>query len=231
MQRHAASAVAAGLLVAIGCSSSAAQTTGSAPTSACPKGSLATVYGGTHKCLGLAVRKRIYAALTRTRDRAIAGAAAYRAVSARYEISVDSARRIDREGRARGWFVPPAPRLAAGVPVLQPGGDGAAMHLRVTGVECRQSDGGLAVADLRWTPAVDRGDEQRVAVTIYPGGFERGQFESSAPLSPDRAAMTWPRVHGRAFHFVRILTLHEDGWHPSATVKFEGVACIYDQRP
>jgi hypothetical protein len=231
MQRHAASAVAAALLVAIGCSSSAAQTTGTASTFACPRGSLATVYGGTHKCLGLALRKRIYAALAGMRDRGTSGAAAYRAASRRYEISVDSVQRIDREGRARGWAVPPAPRLAAGVPVLSPGGDAAATQLRVTDVECSDSDGGLAVADLRWAPAADRGDEQRVAVTIYPGGFDRGQFESSAALSADRAAMTWPRVHGRAFHFFRVLTLHEDGWHPSATVKFEGVACIYDQRP
>lgn len=231
MQRHAASAVAAGLLVAIGCSSSAAQTTATASRSACPRGSLATVYGGRHKCLGLALRKGIYATLTRTRDRGISGAAAYRAMSVRYKVSVESVRRIDREGRARGWYVPPAPRLAAGIPVVTAGGDEAATRLRVTDVDCSVADGGLAVADLRWDPAADRGDEQRVAVTIYPGGFERGQFESSAPLSADRAAMTWPRVHGRSFHFFRVLTLHEDGWHPSPTVKFEGVVCIYDQRP
>jgi len=228
MPRHTALAVAAGLLVAIGCGSS---TAGNAPTSVCPRGSLHTIYEGAHRCLGLTIRKRIYAALVRTRDRGIAGAAAYRTASARFRLAVDSARRVDREGRARGWPIPPAPRLPEGVPVLAPGGDTAATRLQVADVDCSDADGGLAVAALRWTPAADRGREQRIAVTIYPGGFERGDFESSAPLSADRDTMTWPRVHGRAFHFWRVLTLQEDGWHPSATVKFEGVACIYDQRP
>ena len=229
MQRRAASALAAGVLVAIGCASSEAATTGTTEAAACPTGTLATSYEGKQRCLGIAARKRIYAGLTRMRDRGIAEPATYRRTASTFRVAVATVRRIDREGRQRGWPLPPAPRLAASTAILSPGGAGAAADLRAD-VECSGLAPGLAVASLRWAPAAERGLQQRVAVSLFEDGFERGDFETSAALSVDRSVMEWSRVHGRAFHFWRVLTLHDDGWHPSPTFRFEGVACIFDQR-
>ncbi len=226
MHRHVASAVAACLLAAIGSTPSAAKTA-ALPTLACPKGSLATIYRGTHKCLGLALRKRIHNSLAQARDRGISGQRAYEATAARARVGVGAVKAIAREGARKAWPLPPAPRLPVGVPILSPGGLGGASELSAK-PDCVDGEPGRGVVRLSWRVAAERGLEQRVIVTIFRDGFERPAFEASGSLVPGRASFDWYRLHGQAIHYWKVLTRHADGWVPSAIGRFDGPTCPVD---
>jgi len=107
------------------------------------------------------------------------------------------------------------------VPILPPGGLGAATNLQSM-VECEEP--GKAIAKLSWTPASSPGSIQRVDVTIY--SFEGDQFEISKPLSPDQSSLVWEQLRGQAIHDWRVLTLQSNGWVPSETASFEGPTCV-----
>lgn len=115
----------------------------------------------------------------------------------------------------------------SGRPVLAAGGPLAATQLQATAT-CRQGQPGQAFASLSWVPAAQRGSEQRVQVTIYRDGFERGSFRVGAVLSPDRASSEWEPLEGQAIHYWRVLTLHSEGWRPSESGSFEGPTCPVD---
>lgn len=106
-------------------------------------------------------------------------------------------------------------------PILEPGGPGAATDLRAM-AECEQP--GLPVAELTWTVAEERGEAQRVDVTIY--SFEEGQFQSSQLLPPGQSTLRWYDLNGQAIHFWRVLTLHPEGWVPSDLGGFAGPTCV-----
>lgn len=114
-----------------------------------------------------------------------------------------------------------------GRPVLAVGARPAATALTAS-ADCRRGDVGRPVATLSWTPASPRGSEQRVAVTIYRDGFERGDFRVGQALAADQATFEWERIEGQALHHWRVLTLHPDGWQPSETATFEGPVCPSD---
>lgn len=118
---------------------------------------------------------------------------------------------------------PPAQSLEG--PVLVAGGQRAASNLE-SEVGCRDDAPGKGFADLKWTPAHQRGLEQKLQVTIYKEGFESGNFQVSEALTPDRASYRWSRPEGQAIHYWRVLTRHSDGWVPSETAKFEGPSCV-----
>jgi len=111
--------------------------------------------------------------------------------------------------------------------ILPAGGAGAATKLKAE-VYCDDVDLRRGIARLTWTPAASPGGEQRVDVTIYRRGLERGAFESSGPLSADKNSLVWDRVKGQAIHHWRVLTQHADGWAPSETGVFEGPPCVLD---
>ena len=114
-----------------------------------------------------------------------------------------------------------------GQPVLAAGGPQAATQLQATAT-CRQGQPGQAFASLSWVPAAQRGSEQRVQVTIFRDGFERGSFRAGPVLSPDRATSDWEPLEGQAIHYWRVLTLHSEGWRPSQIGSFEGPTCPVD---
>jgi hypothetical protein len=188
----------------------------------CKRGELHVVSGGHHRCLTKAQRRRIFVALVRLRDAGY-GERAYTIIARRFRLSLAAVRLIAAEGARRG--LPPAPRLPRGVPVTAVGGPGAATKLE-SSIACSSTEKGLAVATLHWRAAHKRGFAQRVVVSIYFHGLERGRPEASAPLSRKRHAFRWYRVHGRAVHYWRILTRHSDGWHASQTLTFTGPTCV-----
>jgi len=116
---------------------------------------------------------------------------------------------------------------AADAPVVAVGGPGAASALQ-SQPGCDDSHPGQALAKLTWTPADRQAQAQRVDVTIYPDGFDRGKFERSSLLSPDRDSLVWTELRGQAFHYWRVLSQQADGWVASETASFEGPTCISD---
>ena len=230
MRRAAASAVIAFFAVAIGSASPAAKTPATTPTSVCPKGSVHTIHRGTHKCLGLALRKRIYRALAQARDRGVSGPRAYAVVAAQFRVSLGAVKATARESAVRSWAVPPAPRLPDGVPMLSPDGPRAASELSAQ-PDCVDGEPGRGLVRLTWRPAVEQGAEQRVIATIFRDGFERPAFEASGTLAPGRGSFEWYRLHGQAIHFWKVLTRHAGGWVPSEVARFEGPTCPVDSAP
>ncbi len=226
MRRAAASAAIAFFLVAVGFASSAAKT----PSFVCAKGSLHTIYGGKHKCLGLALRKQIYAALAQARDRGISGTRAYGVVATRFRVSAGAVKTTARECARRSWSPPPAPRLPDGVPMLAPDGPRGASELSAK-PDCVDGEAGRGVVRLSWRPAAEQAVEQRVIATIFRDGFERPAFEASGALDRGRVSFELYRLHGQAIHFWKVLTRHADGWVASEVARFEGPTCPVDSAP
>lgn len=110
---------------------------------------------------------------------------------------------------------------------LPPGGPKAATNL-VAKPDCDGVNPRKAIARLSWTPATKAGQEQRVVVTIFRDGFERGEFDISKVLKPGETNLVWDEIRGQAIHFWRVLTLHPEGWVPSVTARFEGPPCVSD---
>jgi hypothetical protein len=93
-------------------------------------------------------------------------------------------------------------------------------------VACSETELGQGIARLDWKTGKTPGSEQRVDVTIFRDGFERGDFESTEPLPPDQSSLVWEQLRGQAIHHWRVRTLHPDGWVPSETASFEGPTCV-----
>ena len=119
------------------------------------------------------------------------------------------------------------PALQTGIPMLPAGGPGAAANLQ-SEATCNPDDAVKGTARLSWTPSVDRGTEQRVALTTYVRGMETGAFVVTEPLSPDEQGYIWERTSPRITHYWWVLTLHAEGWVPSEVASFEGAICVSD---
>jgi len=109
-------------------------------------------------------------------------------------------------------------------------GDGAEAAANLQSrVGCSPSDPGQPVVELSWEPARSRGDEQRVEVTLNPGGFGEDNW-TSPKLSGDVSELSWnEHVDPGLVHRWRVLTLQSDGWIASETASFDGPVCIADQ--
>jgi hypothetical protein len=230
MRRFAAAAASVLSLLAIGFASPAATTSANGPASVCPRGSLHTIYKGTHKCLRIAVRRQIYAALVGTRDRGLGTARTYAVVAQRFRVGVGAVRSSARESAVKGWPDPPALRLPEGVPILAGDAARAARDLAAM-ADCLDGEPGRGIVRLSWRAAADPGSEQRLILTIYRGGFERGLFEATGPLAAGRTSFDLYRLHGQAIHTWKVLTRHDDGWVPSAEGSFVGPTCPVDSAP
>lgn len=95
--------------------------------------------------------------------------------------------------------------------------------------DCSPVEPGTAFASLRWQPARERGAEQRVAVTVIPGGFETGDYRLSDPLPGDASSLEWRALEGQAIHYWRVFTRHRDVWIASETASFTGPMCVADE--
>ncbi len=123
----------------------------------------------------------------------------------------------------------PTPVTAPPTPILivPPGDSSATTDLRAE-LRCSYTELRKAIADLTWKPAAKPGTRQRVDVTIFGESFERGAFDSSGLLPPDRSSLVWEQVRGRAFHSWRVLTFDGNQWVTSDTGRLVGVICVAD---
>lgn len=120
------------------------------------------------------------------------------------------------------------PPSESGLVIGPPGGPGAATNLRGESV-CSDQQVAHAVAELGWTPAVDRGDEQLVQVTIYSFDLPGSTF--SEPLDPSADRLVFEQISGQAVHQWRVLTRHDETWTPSEGAEFVGATCVVDVQP
>jgi hypothetical protein len=120
------------------------------------------------------------------------------------------------------------PSSGSGLVIGSPGGPGAATSLRGESV-CSEEQVAHAVAELTWVPAVDRGDEQLVQVTIFAFDLPGSTF--SEPLDPDTGSLVFEQVSGQAVHQWRVLTRHGETWTPSEGAEFVGATCVVDVQP
>ena len=109
--------------------------------------------------------------------------------------------------------------------VATTGGDGAATVLVATS-ECSKEKIAHAIAPLRWTPAVERGDAQLVEITIY--SFEMPGSVFSERLEPTADHWLFDGLSGQAIHNWRVLTQHGDVWASSVPGQFVGATCTAD---
>lgn len=131
-------------------------------------------------------------------------------------------------------LVSPTPGLGSPAPVRTlegvigpPGGAGAATQLTAK-ARCEETGSRTGVADLNWVSAATAGNEQRVALTIFPEGFDTGNFEVSPALSAQTTSYTWPKTSPGGVHRWRVLTKHGSTWTPSETSMFTGATCVAD---
>ena len=120
------------------------------------------------------------------------------------------------------------PTVPEGIPILSPGGPGAATNLE-SQPSCRGSV--EPIAYLSWTLAAERGSAQQIDVTTLLSGFEAEVFETTGPIAPGQADVLWEKVIPGVIHYWRVLTLHENGWVPSEVATFNGSVCIQDIAP
>jgi hypothetical protein len=120
--------------------------------------------------------------------------------------------------------------LPADIPILPPDASRAARNLHVN-AHCSINEPWKGIAELTWVPAMDRGLEQRVVMTVYRDGFEKGVFDASEMLSVDQSDLEWERLSPGIIHFWRVLTRYEDGWVPSDDSSFEAPVCAVDFAP
>jgi hypothetical protein len=117
--------------------------------------------------------------------------------------------------------------LPSGIPILPPGGPGAATNLQSVPI-CNLDFSSQGMATLTWTRSKNRGIEQRVALTTYVRGFETGAYVVVGPLPPDQQEVVWEQTNPGITHFWLVLTLHTEGWIPSEVSSFEGAVCLSD---
>ena len=81
-----------------------------APARTCPRTYLHTIYHGVHKCLSIALRKRIYFELAHYHDtHPGSDKSADSAIANRFRISVTTVQKIAVEGDKKKWPLPPVP--------------------------------------------------------------------------------------------------------------------------
>ena len=108
------------------------------------------------------------------------------------------------------------------------GGPGTATNLAAT-ADYDPAQGTNATVKLQWVCAVPPGLEQRMVITIFKDGFERGAFDVSGPLRSNQTSLVWDKAKGQAIHHWKVLTLQPTGWVASATATFEGPLLIRDR--
>jgi hypothetical protein len=129
-----------------------------------------------------------------------------------------------------GWVAPGSPmdqQSTQAKPVLPPGGSGAATYLQVN-ARCSQTNPGMRVAKFSWQVAAEPGEAQRLDLTMFRGGFERGQFETIARLSATQSAADSDKGDPGINYYWRVLTLTPAGWVPSDTARYEAPICPVD---
>jgi hypothetical protein len=116
--------------------------------------------------------------------------------------------------------------IASQLPLLSPGEPGAATNLQAQ-VGCHKTELRKGIAKLSWTVPSSGG--QRVDVTIFRDGFEKGKFETSGPLPAGQTSLVWEGTDPGIIHYWRVVSLHADQSVSSEIASFEGATCVANQ--
>jgi len=122
----------------------------------------------------------------------------------------------------------PVSAREAAVPLLPVGSGGGSAELAAE-AGCSDLQPGRAIVKLRWAPAVSQG-LQRVDVTAYRDGFERGEFDVTPLLSEAATATVVDAVIPGLHYYWRVLRSSDAGWVPSETSRFEAPICPVDSK-
>lgn len=123
-------------------------------------------------------------------------------------------------------FAPATPEGAA-VALLPPGTAGGAEQLGFSS-RCSETRRRTAVIALRWQAGEEVAD-QRVDLTKFRDGFEKGRYETSGrlPRHQRSAGLEGPEPGIR--YYWRVLTETPAGWVPSTVERFEVPVCPWDE--
>jgi hypothetical protein len=117
-----------------------------------------------------------------------------------------------------------------GLPILSGGGAYAARSL-VAEVRCSETHIGKAIAKLTWRVSNSPGSQQRIDITMYWDGFEKGHFETIGPHPPDQSFVELERLEPGINYYWRVLTLTPKGWVPSETTRCGVPVCPGGDQP
>jgi hypothetical protein len=87
---------------------------------------------------------------------------------------------------------------------------------------------GSRVAKFAWEMAAEPGEAQRLDLTMFRDGFERGEFETIAQLSGTQSAADSDKGDAGVNYYWRVLTLNPAGWVPSDTARYQAPICPVD---
>ena len=107
--------------------------------------------------------------------------------------------------------------------IRRPGGAQAATKLSALS-QCAPRVG--VSVRLRWTIAIERGAEQRVALTQFADGFETVRFTVSPKLRSGASTFDWRRLESGVFYRWRVFTRHAKTYTPSKIATFRGADCL-----
>lgn len=183
-----------------------------------------TVDGTSTSASATRVRTAVLPTASADTPRATTPIASVDAADANSPVAGDATR--DAEPTA---YVAPTATPAVIGPIVTPGGSQAATGLSATS-GCDETNAGLPIADMAWSPSATGGDQQRVVVTIFVDGFETNRYEAGPPLSASASSFRWEgNLSVGLQHRWRVLTLHNGTWTPSEDGIFDGPRCIADQ--
>jgi hypothetical protein len=112
--------------------------------------------------------------------------------------------------------------------MLSPGGPGAARNLLA---DARCDPVKLtAIAQLSWKSASPPAGQQRVDLTMFRDGFDKGKFTTLGPLPPDQSQVQITSGEPGINYYWRVLTLTESGWVPSKTERLPWPSCPTNTR-
>lgn len=94
---------------------------------------------------------------------------------------------------------------------------------------CDQETPRASIVSLAWTPANGEAvSGQRVEISKFHEGFERGPFETTGTLSPQTATVAVNAPEPGIRYYWRVLTARGDGWRASTVERFEAPVCPSD---
>lgn len=114
------------------------------------------------------------------------------------------------------------------VPILAPGGAHAAIGLKAR-AWCSPTQLGKTVANLSWIVAPVPGNQQRLDLTMYWDGFQKGNFSTIGPITYSQSSVKSDELEVGIDYYWRVLTLTSEGWVPSETARAAVPACPVDR--
>lgn len=90
---------------------------------------------------------------------------------------------------------------------------------------CSMSRPGTVAVAFHWQRPGPGAVQQWLDLSLFNNGFAPGTFMGVGPLAATVDSLTWDGILPGSWHFYRLNTLYQDGWHASAAGNFLSLAC------